>query len=89
MEQRRPPEGLETTLEQSRAAAMKLARSGDARRLRELLQAESAQVEQAAQEAARGDPKQLMAIVGRLAHSQEGAELLRRIQRQAEQAGLD
>lgn len=67
----------------------RLARSGDARRLRELLQAESAQVEQAAQEAARGDPKQLMAIVGRLAHSQEGAELLRRIQRQAEQAGLD
>ena len=67
----------------------RLAQSGDARRLRELLQAESAQVEQAAQEAARGDPKQLMAIVGRLAHSQEGAELLRRIQRQAEQAGLD
>ena len=46
-------------------------------------------MEQAAQEAARGDPKQLMAIVDRLAHSQEGAELLRRIQRQAEQVGLD
>ena len=67
----------------------KLARSGDAQRLRELLREESAQVDQAAREAARGDPGQLMAIVDRLTHSQEGAELLRRIQRQAEQVGLD
>lgn len=66
-----------------------LARSGDARRLREMLREESAQVDQAAREAARGDPKQLMDIVGRLAHSQEGAELLRRIRQQVEQAGLD
>ena len=56
MEQRRPPEGLETTLEQSRAAAMKLARSSDGKKLMELLQAQGDQVRRAAQEAARGDP---------------------------------
>ena len=67
MEQRRPPEGLETTLEQSRAAAMKLARSSDGKKLMELLQAQGDQVRRAAQEAARGNPGQLMAIVDRAA----------------------
>ena len=89
MEQRRPPEGLETALKQSRAAAMKLARSSDGKKLMELLQAQGDQVRRAAQEAARGDPGQLMAIVDQLARTREGADLLARMDAQAKQAGLE
>ena len=54
----------------------------------ELLQRQSGQVKQAAQEAAAGDPSQLMAMMDQLMHSREGAELVDRIDSQARQAGL-
>ena len=54
----------------------------------ELLQKQSGQVKQAAQQAAAGDPAQLMAMMDQLMHSKEGAELVDRINSQARQAGL-
>ena len=90
MEPRCPqPENPKARLERERAAVERLARSDDARRLRALLQEESAQVNQAAQAAAQGSPEERMAIVDRLARSEEVANLLRRIEEQEKQAGLD
>ena len=74
-------------LEQNRAAISKLAQSGDAQRLMELLRRDGG-VEQAAQAAAAGDPAALMAMMDRLMRTQEGAELVDRIGAQAKQAGL-
>ena len=54
----------------------------------ELLEQQSGQVRQAAQQAAAGDPSQLMEIMGQLMHSKEGAALVDRIGAQAKQAGL-
>ena len=45
-------------------------------------------VREAAQAAAGGDAKELMAMMDQLMHSKEGAELVERIQRQAREAGL-
>ena len=75
-------------LEQDREKIAQLARSSDAQKLRELLEQQSGQVRQAAQQAAAGDPSQLMEIMGQLMHSKEGAELVDRIGAQAKQAGL-
>ena len=74
--------------EKNRDAITRLARSSDAQKLMELLQKQSGQVKQAAQQAAAGDPAQLMAIMDKLMHSKEGAELVDRINSQARQAGL-
>ena len=74
--------------EKNRDAITRLAKSSDAQKLMELLQKQSAQVKQAAQQAAAGDPAQLMAIMDQLMHSKEGAELVDRIDSQAKQAGL-
>ena len=79
--------GPTQALEQNRAAISKLAQSGDAQRLMELLR-QGGGVEQAAQAAAAGDPAALMAMMDRLMHTQEGAELVDRIGAQAKQAGL-
>ncbi len=70
-------------------AVEQLAQSDDAQKLRELLQRQGGGVQQAAQAAAAGDPSQLMAIMGQLMHSKEGAELVDRIGAQARQAGLE
>lgn len=75
-------------LEQDREKIAQLARSSDAQKLRELLEQQSGQVRQAAQQAAAGDPSQLMEIMGQLMHSKEGAALVDRIGTQAKQAGL-
>ncbi|MCI9157663.1 hypothetical protein D7V91_03095 [bacterium 1xD42-67] len=75
-------------LEQDREKIAQLARSSDAQKLRELLEQQSGQVRQAAQQAAAGDPSQLMEIMGQLMHSKEGAALVDRIGAQAKQAGL-
>ncbi len=75
-------------LEQDREKIAQLARSSDAQKLRELLEQQSGQVRQAAQQAAAGDPSQLMEIMGQLMHSKEGAALMDRIGAQAKQAGL-
>ena len=77
--------GPAQALEENRAAISKLARSGDARRLMELLHRDGG-VEQAAQAAASGDPAALM---DRLMHTREGAELVERIGAQAKRAGLE
>ena len=74
--------------EKNRDAITRLARSSDAQKLMELLQKQSGQVKQAAQQAAAGDPAQLMAMMDQLMHSKEGAELVDRINSQARQAGL-
>lgn len=73
--------------EKNRDAITRLARSSDAQKLMELLQKQSGQVKQAAQQAAAGDPAQLMAMMDQLMHSKEGAELVDRINSQARQAG--
>lgn len=80
--------GPAQALEQNRAAISKLAQSGDAQRLMALLR-QGGGVEQAAQAAAAGDPSALMAMVDRLMHTPEGAELVDRIGTQAKQAGLE
>ncbi len=74
--------------EKNRDAITRLARTSDAQKLMELLQKQSGQVKQAAQQAAAGDPAQLMAMMDQLMHSKEGAELVDRINSQARQAGL-
>ena len=74
--------------EKNRDAITRLARSSDAQKLMELLQKQSGQVKQAAQQAAAGDPAQLMAMMDQLMPSKEGAELVDRINSQARQAGL-
>ncbi|MCI8687481.1 MAG: hypothetical protein HFF57_04080 [Lawsonibacter sp.] len=74
--------------EKNREAIAQLAKSSDAQKLRELLQRQSGQVKQAAQQAAAGDPAQLMAIMDQLMRSKEGAELVDRIGAQAKKAGL-
>lgn len=77
-----------TELEKNREAVSRLAQSDDAKKLRELLQRQSGGVQQAARQAAEGDPSALMAIMDQLMHSKEGAELVDRIGTQARQAGL-
>lgn len=74
--------------EKNREAIAQLAKSSDAKKLMELLQRQSGQVKQAAQQAAAGDPAQLMSIMDQLMRSKEGAELVDRIGAQAKQAGL-
>jgi len=74
--------------EKNRKAVEQLARSSDAQQLMELLKKQSGGVQQAAQAAAAGDPRQLMTIMDQLMHSKEGAELVDRIGAQAKQAGL-
>ena len=77
--------GPAQALEQNRAAISKLAQSGDAQRLMALLR-QGGGVDQAA---AAGDPSALMAMMDRLMHTPEGAELVDRIGTQAKQAGLE
>ena len=80
--------GPAQALEQNRAAISKLAPSGDAKRLMELLR-QGGGAGQAAQAAAAGDPAALMAMMDRLMHTPEGAALVDRIGTQAKQAGLE
>jgi hypothetical protein len=54
-----------------------------------LLNRQSGHVQEAARQAAAGDPSQLMTIMNQLMHSKEGAELVDRIGSQAKQAGLE
>ena len=74
-------------LSQNRDAITRMAQSGDAQRLMELL-GQKGGVQQAAKAAAAGDPSQLMSMMNQLMHTKEGAELVERIENQAKQAGL-
>ena len=75
-------------LMKNREAFAQLAQSSDAQRLMALLKQQSGGVQEAARQAAAGDPSQLMSIMNQLMHSKEGAELVDRIGAQAKQAGL-
>ena len=75
--------------EKDRKAVERLAQSSDAKKLMALLKQQGGGVQQAAKEAAAGDPRALMSIMDQLMHSKEGAELVDRIGSQAKQAGLN
>ena len=73
--------------EGEREALERLAKSGDAQRLFAILK-NSGQVQQAAKAAAQGDAEQLTAMVSQLMNTREGARLIERLRRQAEESGL-
>ena len=80
--------GPAQALEQNRAAISKLAQSGDAQRLMELLR-QGGGIQGAAEAAVKGDTSQLVGMMQRLMHTPEGAALVDRIGTQAKQAGLE
>ncbi len=65
----------------------RLVRSGDAQRLVQLLQ-QGGGVQEAAKAAAAGNPAELIARMQQLMNTQEGAQLVERISRQARESGL-
>ena len=69
------------------AAVQQLLQSQDTKKLMDLLNQQGG-AQGAAQAAAAGDPKQLMEMMQRLMSTQEGASLVERIKKQAEQSGL-
>ena len=72
----------------NRDAIRQLAQAGEARRLVSLLQ-QNGSVESAAQAAAKGRPQELMSMLQNLLATQEGAQLVQNIERQAKQSGLE
>lgn len=86
-EQEHPIGKAARELGKNREAIARMARSGDARRLMELLEQEGG-VQQAAKAAAAGDPSRLMAMMNQLMRTREGAELVERIESQAKKEGL-
>ena len=66
----------------------KMAKSGDAQRLMELLN-QDGNVQDAAKSAAKGDTSQLMGMVQRLMQSDEGAKLVDQISQEAKKSGLE
>lgn len=86
----RPVRSVDMELsKKNRDAISQLAQSSDAQKLMALLNRQSGHVQEAARQAAAGDPSQLMTIMNQLMHSKEGAELVDRIGSQAKQAGLE
>ena len=73
---------------EDREALARLAGSGEARRLMELLEQQGG-VRQAAKAAAGGDASALMAMVDRLMKTGEGAALVEQIGARARKAGLN
>ncbi|MGI5963225.1 MAG: hypothetical protein ACOX7N_05825 [Lawsonibacter sp.] len=72
----------------NKSALAGLANTEDARKLMAMLERQGG-VQAAAKAAAVGDPSQLMAMMGQLMNSKEGAELVSRIEEQARKAGLE
>ena len=72
---------------EQRQAITRLAKSGDAQKLVSMLK-ETGGVQEAAQAAAQGNPAQLMAMMNQLMSTKEGAQLVERLRRQAEESGL-
>ena len=72
----------------NKEAVTRLAQSGDAKQLMNLLQQRGG-LKEAAQAAAGGDPSQLMTMMSQLMQSEDGAALVERIEKQARQAGLE
>ena len=70
------------------SGAMKqLLQSEDTKRMMQLLQSKGG-VQNAAQEAAKGDSTQLMAMMQQLMSNPEGAQLVERITKKAKESGL-
>ena len=80
--------GIPAALMKNREAIGKLAQSGQAKRLVQLLD-QSGGVKAAAQAAAAGKPEQLMSMMNQLMSTREGAQLIESISQQVKQAGLD
>ena len=80
--------GIPADLMKNREAIGKLAQSGQAKRLVQLLD-QSGVVKAAAQAAAAGKPEQLMSMMNQLMSTREGAQLIESISQQVKQAGLD
>ena len=74
-------------LVKNKEALNRLARSGDAQRLMELLR-QGGGIQGAAEAAVKGDTSQLVGMMQRLMNTPEGGELVERISRQARQSGL-
>lgn len=74
-------------LVKNRDAISKLAQSSDAQRLMQLLK-QGGGVEDAAQKAAAGDAGELIARMKKLMNTQEGAQLVERISKQAKESGF-
>lgn len=68
-------------------AVQDLLRSDDTKRMMDMLGSQD-NVKHAAKAAAAGDPAQLMGMMQRLMSTQEGAQLVERITKQAKQSGL-
>ena len=85
MEKKQQPD-IQGELMKHKAAISRLAVSQEARQLMGML--EGMNVQQAAQSAVKGDTAALMELVQGLVSSEQGAELTRKIQEQARQAGL-
>ena len=87
-QQERGHSGIPADLMNNREAIGKLAQSGQAKRLVQLLD-QSGGVKAAAQAAAAGKPEQLMSMMNQLMSTREGAQLMESISQQVKQAGLD
>ncbi len=74
-------------LVKNREAISKLAQSSDVQRLMQLLK-QGGGVQDAAQAAAAGNPGELVKMMQQLMNTQEGAQLVDRISRQAKESGL-
>lgn len=75
-------------LAKDRKAIARLARSKDAQSLMKLL-SQSGDVQQAAKSAAQGDSEALMSMLQQLLSTQQGTQLIERIENQVKQAGLE
>ena len=75
-------------LVKDRQAIANLAQSKQVQSLMELLR-QSGDVQNAAQNAARGDPSALVSMLEQLVQTQQGAQLIGQIKDQAKQAGLE
>ena len=81
---------LAAQLRSNPAALRSLMQSPDGQALLQLLTQgdQGAGLRQAAQAAAQGNPAQLMAMMNQLMSTKEGAQLVERLRRQAEESGL-
>ena len=75
--------GIPADLMKNREAIGKLAQSGQAKRLVQLLD------QSGGVKAAAGKPEQLMSMMNQLMSTREGAQLIESISQQVKQAGLD
>lgn len=78
---------MDLDLGKNKESISKLAQSGDAQKLMELL-GQDGNVQDAASAAAGGNMTQLMGMVKRVMQSPEGAELVNRISSEAKKSGL-